>query len=76
MLFKGSTAYAAIEHEYQKVRSTRENHKLVQSVADNFDCSISTRNGSKQTHSMAVIMAQEHISTDMAIRKMIICVVN
>ena len=55
-----------MEHGYQKVRSARKNHNLIQAVADNFDFSISSPNGLKQTHSMAVIMTQKDISTDMS----------
>ena len=54
-----------MELEYQKVRSARENHKLMQGVADNFDWSVSSPNRLKQTHSIAVIMTMKHISTDM-----------
>ena len=31
---------------------------LVQAVSDNFDCNISSVNGQKQTHSLALIMVQ------------------
>ena len=54
-----------MKHGYQKVKSARKNHKLIQGVADNFGCSISPPNGLKQTQSMALIMTQEHILTDM-----------
>ena len=76
LLFNGWAAYASMEHEFQKVRSARENHKLIQGVADNFDCSISSPNGLKQTHSKAVIMTQEHISTCMSDSALITYIVN
>ena len=62
LLFKDSAAYAAMKRGYQDVKSSEENHKLIQGIADNFDCSISSPSGLKQTHSMAVIMTQEHLS--------------
>ena len=50
LLFKGSAAYATMERGYQKVRSARKNHMLIQGVADNFP------NELKQSLSMAGIM--------------------
>lgn len=65
-LFKGSAAYAATEHGHQKMRSARENQKLIEGLTKKFDCSISSRNELKQTHNMAVIMTKEHILTNMS----------
>lgn len=65
-LFKGSAAYAATEHGHQKMRSARENQKLIQGLTKKFNCSISSRNELKQTHNMAVIMTKKHISTNMS----------
>ena len=62
-LFKGSAAYAATETGQQTCLTTRGNRKLIQGISDNFDCSIASPNGLKQTHSMAIIMTQEHVST-------------
>ena len=56
---------AAMKHGYQKVRFARQNYKLIQGVADNFECLIPSPNGLKQTYSMGVIMTQGHTSTDM-----------
>lgn len=63
---KDSATYATMKHGYQKARSGTENHKLIQAVVGNFYCSVSSPNGwkqLKQTHSMAVTMNQEYIST-------------
>ena len=65
LLFRGSASYAAMEHGYQKVRSATENHKLIHGSADNFECSISSPNGLKKTHNMAVKMTEERISAGM-----------
>ena len=46
---------------YQNVKSATENEKLIQGIADNFDCHMSSPNG--QTHSMAVIVTQEQLLT-------------
>ena len=65
LLFKGSLAYASMKHGYQTVRSATENHRRIQGVADSINSSGSSPNGLKQTQIMAVIMTQEHISTNM-----------
>ena len=63
LLFKDSAACTAREKGYQNVKSAAENEKLIQGIADNFDCHISSPNGLKQTHSMAVIVIQEKLLT-------------
>jgi hypothetical protein len=62
LLFKGSAAYSTMEKNDYNVKSSPDNSKLIQGVSDNFDCSISSPNGLKQTHSMAIIMTQEKTS--------------
>lgn len=57
LLFKGSAAYATMEHGHQKVSSTRENHMLIQGVADNFPNQLKlSPDELKQSLSMAGIM--------------------
>ena len=57
LLFKGSAAYATMEHGHQKVSSTRENHMLIQGVADNFPNELKlSPDELKQSLSMAGIM--------------------
>ena len=65
LLFKGSAADSAMENGFQKIKSGLENQKLIQVVADNFDSQIYSPNALKQTHSMAVILTQEQISTEL-----------
>ena len=54
--FRSSAAF----HASSKLNSTLRNHNagLVQSIADNFDCNISSMNGLRQTHSLALMMIQ------------------
>ena len=64
LLFKDSAAYAAMQKWHRNLESTHSNNKLIQGVVDSFDYPISYPNGLKQTHSMEVIMTQEHSSTN------------
>ena len=42
---------------------------LIQVVADNFDCNISSQNGLKQTHSLAMTLTQEANPNDEKIKE-------
>lgn len=59
--FKASAAADAIKNGKQICPT--HNGKLLQAVGDNFDANISSPNGLKQTHSMALIITQENQST-------------
>ena len=54
---KGSAAFAVRQKEASWVLNNSK--KLIQAVGDNFDAKLSTPNGLKQTHSMALILTQE-----------------
>ena len=56
-LFRSS---AAVEGNKASTKSILKNSSvgLVQAVADNYDCNISSPNGLRQTHSLAMIMTQ------------------
>ena len=47
LLLKDSAACKAMEKGYQNVKSAAENENLIQAIADNFDCNISSPNGLK-----------------------------
>ena len=59
--FKVYAAADAIKNERQKC--PKPNGKLLQTVGDNFDASISSSSGLMQTHSMALIITHENAST-------------
>ena len=61
LLFEDSAACTAMEKGDQNFKTAAENEKLIQAIADNFDCNISSPNGLKQTHSMVVIVTQEQL---------------
>ena len=54
--FRSSAAF----HASNTLNTTLRDHStgLVQAVADNFDCNISSMNGLRQTHSLALMMIQ------------------
>ena len=58
--FRASAAFRASRGNDQTNIQPLRHHStgLVQAVADNFDCNISSMNGQKQTHSMALMMLQ------------------
>ena len=58
--FKGSMANAVRKKEL--TWSKNSSGKLTQTVGDNFDAKLSTQNGLKQTHNMALILTQESLS--------------
>ena len=49
---------AAMEGNKLSITSIMQDHEagLIQAVADNFDCHISSPNGLKQTHSLAMLL--------------------
>ena len=55
--FRASSA-AHTNHKISKGVLRHHSTGLVQGVADNFDCNISSVNGLKQTHSLALMMIQ------------------
>ena len=55
--FRSSVACDASERINQNILKPHT-ERLVQAVADNFDCNISSMNGLKQTHSLAIMMLQ------------------
>jgi hypothetical protein len=58
-LFQGSAAAASQDLTKDLFC---QGSKIIQAVEDNFDADISSPNGLKQTHCMAIIMTQENIS--------------
>lgn len=52
--------FAETDKDHKRWNSNNGNNKLIQHFSDNFDCKISSQNILKQSHSMAVVMAQEH----------------
>ena len=58
--FRASAAFRASRgNDQTNIQSLRHySTGLVQAVADNCDCNISSMNGPKQTHSMALMMLQ------------------
>ena len=68
LLHKGSTACAEADKDHKRCKSNDGNNNLIQGVSDNFDCKITSQNGLKQTHSMAVIMTQEHEAVEKPLR--------
>ena len=65
LLFKVSAACAETDKDHKQCKSNDSSNKLIQ---DNFDCKIPSQNGLKQTHSMAVIMRQEHETAEKPLR--------
>ena len=63
--FKSSAAFAASKHTHLRGMMSSENG-LVQAVADNFDASISSANGLKQTHALALLITQVQHGGDTA----------
>ena len=61
-LFRVSVACAV--QKRQAKFSLHNSKKLIQAVGDNFDAKLSTPNGLKQTHSMALILTQESTPED------------
>ena len=49
-----------LNKDQKRCKSNDGSNKLIQGVSDHFECKISSQNGLKQTHSMAVIMTLEH----------------
>ena len=68
LLFKGSTACSETDKSYKLCKSNDGNNKLIQGVSHNFDCKLSSQNGLKQTHSVALIMKQEHETVEKPLR--------
>ena len=58
--FKSSAALHTSNEKIPKILSLNGN--LIQGVGDNFDCTINSQNGLKQTHSMALILTQQETS--------------
>ena len=60
-------ASAALEGDSQKSESLLQDHSvggLTQAVADNFDAIISSQNGKKQTHALALLLTQPRKKED------------
>ena len=62
--FTGSMANAVTKK--QLTWSQNSSGKLIQTAGDNFDAKLSTQNGFKQTHSMALFLTQESLSITIA----------
>lgn len=58
--FKASAAVAATQDVQNNLRAiTDAKHGLIQAVADNFDANISSQNGLRSTHALALLLTQE-----------------
>ena len=68
LLFKGSAACVETDKDHKRCKSNDGNNKLIQVVSDNFDCKMCSQNGVKQTHSVVVIMTQEHETVEKPLR--------
>ena len=57
-----------LNKDQKRCKSNDGSNKLIQGVSDHFECKISSQNGLKQTHSMAVIMTLEHETVEKPLR--------
>ena len=68
LLFKGLAAWDETDKDKKWCKSSHGNNKLIQDVSDHFDCKMSSQNELKQTHSMVVILTQEHETVEKLLR--------
>ena len=64
MHFRTSAATWSAKKQSHGILSLHSNG-LIQAVDDNFDCNISSMNGLRQTHSLAVMMLQSACKLEM-----------
>ena len=57
LCFKSSAAHAAAKNR-EKIGISSTGGGLIQAVADNFDANISSANGLKSTHALAILLTQ------------------
>ena len=63
--FKASAATAAAQDVHSNLRAiTDAKHGLIQAVADNFDAKVSSQNGLRSTHALALLLTQENKTVD------------